>query len=245
MRPLVVGVESRRLRRLRDDVQVTAEQTRVVVADDSLLIRQGLVGLIDSSPEMQVVGQCNDVAELDDALASSEVHVVITDIRMPPTHTTEGLDAALRIRVDRPDVGVIVLSQFSEPEYVSLLFRDGSDRLGYLLKERVGDVEQLEHAVRSVRAGGSAVDPKIIDLMVQGERRRSGAGGVDSLTPRECDVLGLIAEGLNNQTVADRLVLSQKAVQKHINSIFSKLALSEDPESDRRVRAVLMWLSAR
>lgn len=221
--------------------------SRVIVADDGLLIRQGLIALLGSSDRVEVVAECDDLDALERAVRDVAADVVITDIRMPPTHTTEGIDAALRIRAERPDIGVIVLSQFSEPEYVSMLFADGSDGLGYLLKERLGDLDQLEQAIHLVNGGGSALDPKIIDLMVQGERSRAAADDaqIGSLTPRECDVLALIAEGLNNATVADRLVISQKAVAKHINSIFAKLGLGEDPESDRRVRAVLMWLASR
>ncbi len=223
------------------------ERTRVLVADDSVLIRQGLVAMLGASEQIEVVAECDALDALERAISETDVDVVITDIRMPPTHSTEGIDAALWIRSERPDTGVIVLSQFSEPEYVAMLFARGSDGLGYLLKERLGDLEQLEQAIDVVARGGSALDPKIIDLMVQGERARGSAAdpAIDSLTPRECDVLALIAEGLNNATIAERLVVSQKAVAKHINNIFSKLGLAEDPESDRRVRAVLLWLASR
>lgn len=215
---------------------------RVLLADDSLLIRQGLVRLLEMSDAISVVGEASDGAELDELVVDTQPDVVITDIRMPPTHTTEGIDAALRIRSERPDTGVIVLSQFSEPEHVMKLFEDGSDGLGYLLKSGLGDLNQLEQAIASVTSGGSAVDPKVIDIMV-GRRSDARAKQIEALTPRERDVLGLIAEGLNNATVAERLTLSPKAVSNHINNIFSKLGLGDDPESHRRVRAVLMWLN--
>ena len=218
--------------------------SRVVVADDSMLIRQGLVSLLQLSDEVEVIGEAADVDELFAAVRSDEPHVVITDIRMPPTNTSEGIEAAVRLRSEYPDIGVVVLSQFSEPEYVMKLFQFGSDGLGYLVKERLGDLEQLEQAIRSVRSGGSAVDPKIVEIMVQSKSAHH-ADLIDRLTPREQEVLGLIAEGLNNSAVAERLVLSPKAVSNHINSIFSKLDLAADPESDRRVRAVLLWLAGR
>lgn len=219
-----------------------SETTRVVIADDNLLIRQGLASLLELSDAIEIVGLACDPTELQDQLEVAQPDVVITDIRMPPTHTNEGIDAALKIRNELPDVGVVVLSQFSEPEYVLKLFQHGSNGLGYMLKERIGDLDQLEQAIQSVRAGGSAVDPKIIDILVRGESA-AGPRSLDVLTPREAEVLGLIAEGLNNATIGERLGLSTKAVSNHINNIFSKLDLGHDPESDRRVRAVLMWLA--
>jgi len=218
------------------------ETTRVVIADDNLLIRQGLASLLELSDSIEIVGLASDPTELQEQLVAVDPDVVITDIRMPPTHTTEGIDAALQIRRDRPGVGVVVLSQFSEPEYVMALFQHGSRGLGYMLKERIGDLDQLEQAIHSVQTGGSAVDPKIIDILVRGESD-AGPRSLEALTPREQEVLALIAEGLNNATIGERLTLSTKAVSNHINNIFSKLGLGDDPESDRRVRAVLMWLA--
>ncbi len=215
---------------------------RAVVADDSVLIRQGLVGLLGELDDVEVVAECESLPELEDAVATHEPDLVITDIRMPPTHTDEGIRAAIQIRSERPSVGVLVVSQFSDPEYVLLLFEQGSDGLGYLLKERIGDLDQLERAVRAVATGGSSVDPEIIDVLVSSRSRR--AGPLDRLTPREREVLGGIAEGLNNLAIAERLVLSEKAVQKHINSIFSKLDLGEGEGRHKRVEAVLLWLSA-
>ncbi|MEM8705855.1 MAG: response regulator transcription factor [Actinomycetota bacterium] len=216
--------------------------TRIVVADDSVLIRQGLVGLLTELDGVEVVAECDALPDLESAVAEHQPDLVITDIRMPPTHTDEGIRAAIQIRSEHPSIGVLVISQFSDPEYVLLLFEQGSDGLGYLLKERIGDLDQLERAVRSVAAGGSSVDPEIIDILVSARSQRSGP--LDRLTPREQEVLGCIAEGLNNASIAERLVLSEKAVQKHINSIFSKLDLSENDGRHKRVEAVLLWLSA-
>ena len=216
--------------------------TRIVVADDSVLIRQGLVGLLAELDGVEVVAECESLPELEAAVAAHEPDLVVTDIRMPPTHTDEGIRAAIQIRAEHPSIGVLVISQFSEPEYVLLLFEHGSDGLGYLLKERIGDLDQLERAVRAVAAGGSSIDSEIIDILVTARSQR--AGPLDRLTPREHEVLGCIAEGLNNGAIAERLVLSQKAVQKHINSIFSKLDLGESEGRHKRVEAVLLWLSA-
>ncbi len=215
---------------------------RVVLADDSLLIRQGVRALLDDIDEVEVVAECGTADELLDAVTDLEPDVVVTDIRMPPTYTDEGIRAALEIRSRAPDVGVVVLSQYSEPEYVLMLFEVGSDGLGYLLKQRIGEVDQLERAVRALAAGGSSVDPEIIDVLVSG--RAKADGPVSRLTPRETEVLAAIAEGLNNSAIAERLVLSDKAVGKHINSIFSKLDLGHGDDVHRRVKAVLLWLSA-
>ena len=216
--------------------------TRVVVADDSVLIRQGLVSLLGELDGVEVVAECDSLPELEVAVAEHQPDLVVTDIRMPPTHTDEGIRAAIQIRSQHPSIGVLVISQFSDPEYVLLLFEQGSDGLGYLLKERIGDLDQLERAVRAIATGGSSVDPEIIDILVSARSQRSGP--LDRLTPREREVLGCIAEGLNNASIAERLVLSEKAVQKHINSIFSKLDLSATEGKHKRVEAVLLWLSA-
>lgn len=215
--------------------------TRLVIADDDVFVRAGLENLLADVDGFEVVAVCGSLPELLSAVDEHTPDVVVTDIRMPPTHRDEGIRAALAIRSASPEVGVVVLSQFSEPEYVLMLFEHGSDGLGYLLKERVGNIDELERAVRAVASGGSSVDPEIIDVLVRG---RSGGGGVlDRLTPRETEVLAAIAEGLNNAAIAERLVLSDKAVGKHINSIFSKLDLGAADDVHRRVKAVLLWLS--
>lgn len=215
---------------------------RVVLADDSLVIRQGVAALVTALGDAEVVAECSDLVSLEAAVAEHTPDLVVTDIRMPPTHTDEGIEAAIRFRRTWPDMGVLVLSQYSEPDYVLALFEEGSVGLGYLLKDRLGDLGEFRRAVDSVLQGESAIDPAIVEVLVQA---RSGTKtAIDRLTPRETEVLALIAEGLNNASIAERLVLSEKAVAKHINSIFSKLALSEEPEMHRRVRAVLVWLTA-
>ena len=214
---------------------------RVVVADDNVFIRNGIAAMIDTIDDMELVAECSDLPELRSAVADHEPDLVVTDIQMPPTLTDEGIVAAIEIRAERDDVGVLVLSQYVEPEYVMMLFEGGSDGLGYLLKERVADLDEFERAIRSVASGQSAVDPKVVDVLVSSRSQRPSE--IDQLTPRETEVLGLIAEGLNNAAIADRLVLGDKAVAKHINGIFSKLGLSEEDEVHRRVKAVLVWLA--
>lgn len=217
-----------------------ATPLRVVLADDHELIRQGVAAVLAVIKDVALVGEAHDYDSLLAAVAEHQPDVLVTDIRMPPTGTDEGITAALAVRAANHNLGVVVLSQFAEPEYVLQLFEEGSDRLGYLLKDKVNPAE-LERAVRSVASGGSAVDGSIVDVLVQARGRKPSA--IDRLTPREQDVLSCIAEGLNNTAVAERLVLSEKAIAKHINSIFAKLDLGEEPHSHRRVKAVLLWLS--
>lgn len=216
-------------------------QLRVVVADDVLLMRQGVVRVLEAIPGVDVVAECDDAEQLLAAVAKHEPDVALTDIAMPPTHTDEGIRAAIQLRSERPDLGIVVLSQYAEPDYVLDLFDNGSDHLGYLLKERIGDPEELARAVDAVAAGDSVVDPKIVEILVSA--RSSADRAVDRLTPRETEVLSVMAEGLNNAAIAQRLVLSDKAVAKHINAIFSKLDLGGDEASHRRVKAVLTWLA--
>ena len=213
---------------------------RIVLADDHELIRQGIAATVRSIDGVELVAECRDQPSLMRSVDELVPDLVLTDIRMPPTGSDEGIAAALAIRNAHPDTGVIVLSQFMEPEYVLDLFVNGSEGLGYLLKDRVGRAE-LQRAIVEVHAGGSAVDPAIVELLVSG--RNQPRSPLASLTPREAEVLALIAEGHNNASVAAALVLSPKAVAKHINAIFSKLALGDDPESHSRVKAVLLWLA--
>ncbi|GJM37503.1 MAG: DNA-binding response regulator [Acidimicrobiales bacterium] len=213
----------------------------MVVADDVLLMRQGVVRVLEAIPGVDVVAECDDAEQLLAAVAKHEPDVALTDIAMPPTHTDEGIRAAIQLRSERPDLGIVVLSQYAEPDYVLDLFDNGSDHLGYLLKERIGDPEELARAVDAVAAGDSVVDPKIVEILVSA--RSSADRAVDRLTPRETEVLSVMAEGLNNAAIAQRLVLSDKAVAKHINAIFSKLDLGGDEASHRRVKAVLTWLA--
>lgn len=214
--------------------------TRVIVAEDNLLMRQGVIAAVRALGDTEVVAECETKDELVDAVAELLPDVVITDIRMPPTNTNEGIEAARMIRANHRDVAVIVLSHHVEPDYVAALFDDGSDRLGYLLKENVGNLDELQRAIVTVCAGGSSIDPEVVDAMFG----RRGSNPIDALTDREREVLALIAEGLNNTAIGDRLVIAEKSVQKHINTIFSKLQLTEETNTHRRVRAVRLWLAA-
>lgn len=211
-----------------------------MLADDNVLIREGVVAIIRSLDEIDVVAECADQASLLEVVERERPDVVVTDIRMPPTHTDEGVAAALAIRERYPSTGVVVLSQFSDPSYVLMLLDRGSVGLGYLLKERVSPRE-LDRAIRAVAAGGSMIDPTIVEVLVAARARRPSP--VDQLTPRERDVLSLIAEGWNNSTIADQLGLGEKSVANHINSIFAKLGLGDEPQAHRRVAAVLAWLN--
>ena len=220
---------------------VAKTSLRVVVADDTLLVRRGVLALLDLIDDVEVVADCDDLPSLLAATSEHEPDVVLTDVCMPPTMTDEGIRAALQFRAERPDMGVVVLSQYAEPEYVLALFANGSDSLGYLLKERVGDPDELARAIRSVADGGSVVDSQIVDVLVND--RTGTHSALDRLTPRESEVMALIAEGYNNSAVAAHLVLSDKAVGKHISSIFSKLDLGETDDGHKRVKAVLTWLA--
>jgi len=213
----------------------------VVLADDHLLIRQGVRTLLESLDEVEVVAECDDYDTLMAAVAQHTPAVVVTDIRMPPTNTDEGIRAAREIRAAYPSTGVVVLSQFAEPSFVLQLFDDGSEGLGYLLKDRV-DRAELDRAVQAVTTGGSAVDSKIVEVLVSARNRSDSA--IDRLTAREREVLAAVAEGMNNAAVAAELIISDKAVAKHINSIFSKLDLGDADDTHRRVKAVLLWLSS-
>jgi DNA-binding NarL/FixJ family response regulator len=215
---------------------------RVVLAEDNYLVREGVVRLLGDEPDVEVVAACGD---LDELLAAVGVHVpdvVLTDIRMPPTGTDEGVRAANEIRDRHPGVGVVVLSQYGDPVYALALLEHGSEGRGYLLKERVSDVEQLLRAIREVAAGGSVIDPRIVEALVAARGRRPDSP-IDRLTPREREVLAEMAQGANNAGVAGALGLSERAVEKHINSVFSKLGLSEEPDVHRRVKAVLVFLA--
>ncbi|HEU5082031.1 MAG TPA: response regulator transcription factor [Acidimicrobiales bacterium] len=214
---------------------------RIVLADDHYLVREGVAALMATEADLELVATC---ADHDETLAAVEQHrpdVLVTDIRMPPTGTDEGVRIAARLRTERPEVGVVVLSQYVEPPYALDLLEDGSAGRAYLLKERVSDIDELVAAVRAVASGGSWIDPKVVDALVAA-RATSADSPLRHLTPRELDVLSEIATGKNNAAIADALVLSGRAVEKHINSIFSKLGLSEEPAVHRRVAAVLLFL---
>ncbi|HZN13506.1 MAG TPA: response regulator transcription factor [Acidimicrobiales bacterium] len=214
---------------------------RIVLAEDNYLVREGVARLIGAIDELELADVCGDLDALLAAVEKVKPDVVLTDIRMPPTGTDEGIRAAGLIRERHPDVGVVVLSQYAEPEYALSLFRDGSAGLAYLLKERVGDIDQLLNAIREVAKGGSVVDPKIVEVLVSA-RSHAAESPLAHLTPREGEILGEMAQGKNNAAIAHDLTLSERAVEKHINSIFSKLHLSEEPDTHRRVKAVLLFL---
>lgn len=214
---------------------------RVVFADDDYLVREGTAALLGQVEEVEIVEAVADLDALLAAVGRHEPDAVLTDIRMPPTKTTEGIQAALRIRREHPGTGVVVLSQYAEEEYAYELLKDGAEGLGYLLKERVADVEEIVRALRDVAAGGSVLDPKVVEGLVS-RRDREAHSPLARLTDREREVLGLMAEGKNNATVAASLFLTERAVEKHINSLFHKLGLSEEPNVHRRVMAVLTFL---
>lgn len=217
---------------------------RIVLAEDNYLVREGVGKLIDLEPDLEVVAACADYPSLLDAVEQYAPDVVVTDIRMPPTGSDEGIRAANELRALRPDLGVVVLSQYAEPAYALKFLESGSKGRAYLLKERVSDINQLSSAIREVARGGSVIDPEVVDKLVVA-RSRDARSPLRSLTPREVEVLAEMAQGKNNAAVAASLVLSERAVEKHINSIFFKLGLSEEPDVHRRVKAVLMFLAAQ
>jgi DNA-binding NarL/FixJ family response regulator len=217
---------------------------RVVVAEDNYLVREAVVRLLEASPDVEVAGSCEDYDQLIATVASEHPDVVVTDIRMPPTGTDEGVRAAKQLRQTNPEIGVVVLSQYVEPTYALELLDAGSERRAYLLKERVSDVDQLLRAIQEVARGGSVIDPKVVEALVTARSRRADSR-LEHLTPREQEVLGEMAQGRNNAAVASTLGLSERAVEKHINSVFAKLGLSEEPDVNRRVKAVLLYLADR
>jgi len=212
--------------------------TRVVIAEDSVLLREGIARLL-ADAGFEVVGQAGTAEELLLKVRSYSPDVAVVDIRMPPTHTDEGLRAAREIRERHPGTAVLVLSQYVEPEYALDLLADSAEGVGYLLKDRVGDVGEFAAAVRRVAEGGSALDPAVVARLV-GRTRRDDP--LDRLTPREREVLGLMAEGRSNQAIGERLVVTERAVEKHVTSIFGKLGLPADAADHRRVLAVLAYL---
>jgi len=215
---------------------------RVVLAEDSLLMREGIAAVLSLSDEVELVATCEDYDGLLASVAEHEPDVVVTDIRMPPTQTDEGIRAAGELREHSPDVGVVVLSQYVEPDYAMRLFEEGSDGRAYLLKERVADPDELFSAVRRVADGGSVVDPKVVDALIEA-RAAKKSSVVDRLTDREREVLAEIAKGGTNAAVGEALFISSRSVEKHVNSIFMKLDLSHETDTNRRVRAVLLYLA--
>jgi DNA-binding NarL/FixJ family response regulator len=210
---------------------------KVVLAEDSVLLREGIARILEEAG-FDVVGQAGNPDELMLKVRSYSPDVAVVDIRMPPTHTDEGLRAAKDIRERYPETSVLVLSQYVEPEYAMELLAESAEGVGYLLKDRVSDVKEFAASVRRVAEGGSALDPSVVSQLV-GRRR---GDPLTDLTPREREVLGLMAEGRSNQGIAERLVITERAVEKHVTSIFGKLRLPAAPEDHRRVLAVLTYL---
>ena len=215
---------------------------RISIGEDSLIVREGVTRLVSSAPDLEVVASCADYDELMAAVEREHLDVVLTDIRMPPTWTDEGVRLANGLRESHPAVGVVVLSQYADPAYVLALFELGSDRRAYLLKERLRDRAALVSAIRSVAASGSAVDPKVVEVLVSA-RLRDANSPLSELTSREREVLAEIAAGKSNTAIADSLFLTKRAVEKHINSIFMKLNLADAPDVSRRVKAALLFLA--
>ncbi len=213
---------------------------RVVVAEDSVLLREGIARIISDAGH-EVVGQAGDGEDLLRKVRAHKPDLALIDIRMPPTHTDEGLAAAREIRAELPEIGLLVLSQYVEESYAMELLADSAEGIGYLLKDRVADVERFIDSIERVADGGSALDPEVVSQMLG---RRRSADPLAELTPREREVLGLMAEGRSNQAVAAEMVITERAVEKHVTAIFSKLNLVASAEDHRRVLAVRTFLSA-
>ena len=218
------------------------DRIRVVLAEDNYLVREGVRRLVEAQAELELLAVCEDLDSLIAAVDEHAPDVVLTDIRMPPTGTDEGIRAAEHLRDSHPDVGVVVLSQYDEPSYAIALLERGSSGRAYLLKERVSDVDQLLAAIREVKRGGSVIDPRVVEGLVNA-RSRAKESPLARLTPREGEIMAEMAQGKNNAAIAATLSLSERAVEKHINSIFSKLGLSQETDAHRRVKAVLLFLS--
>jgi DNA-binding NarL/FixJ family response regulator len=214
---------------------------RVVVADDSVILREGLARLLDEAG-FDVAGQAANASELIDLVEAEHPDVAIVDIRMPPTHTDEGLQAARQIRERRPETGILVLSQYVRPSYALELLSQGTEGVGYVLKDRVADLDELASSVRRIGEGGSVLDPTVVAQLV--ERPRSGRDPLEDLSEREREVLALMAEGRSNKAIGQQLFITEHTVEKHVKSIFGKLRLPSTPDDHRRVLAVLTFLSA-
>ena len=214
---------------------------RVVLGDDSFLAREGVARVLEGIEDVDLVASCEDLDELRETVERLEPDAVVTDIRMPPTNTDEGIRFAGELRRSHPDVGVVVLSQHAEPAYAMNLFEDGSRQRAYLLKERVRDEDELARALREVVAGRSLVDPRIVDKLVSA--RLNHDPGLEKLTSREREILALIAEGRSNTSIASEVGITKRAVERHINGIFLKLDLGESSDVNRRVKAALLYLT--
>jgi DNA-binding NarL/FixJ family response regulator len=218
------------------------QPVRLIVAEDSYVIREFLTTVLSGAPGIELVAICTNGKELLQAIDIWDPDVVLTDIRMPPSGAEEGVRVAARLRETHPNVGVVVLSQYAEPEYAISLLEHGTGRRAYLLKERIRDKEELIAAIRAVARGGSVIDPVIVDVLIEA-RSRAAASKLSELTPRERQLLAEIAAGKSNGAIAESLVLTKRAVEKHVNSIFAKLNLPETQDVSRRVKATLIFLS--
>lgn len=216
-----------------------SDRISIVIAEDSLLVRDSVSRALSTNPDVTVVGVADDYDSAVDLVQTKQPTILVTDVRMPPTSTDEGIRLAQWMRTSNPEVGVIVLSNYAEPTYAAGLLEGGTAGRGYLLKERISHFDELAEAVRQVAGGGTVLDPLVVEALLAQPR---SAPTLSRLTPRERDVLGELATGFSNRTIAQRLVLSQRAVEKHINSIFAKLELTVDDSVDRRVKAVLLFL---
>jgi DNA-binding NarL/FixJ family response regulator len=215
---------------------------RVLLAEDNLLVREGIIRLLQAEADLEVVAVCRDLDGLLEAARETAPEVVVTDIRMPPTMRDEGIRAAVQVRAMRPETGVVVLTQYPNPDYLRTLLAGGSAGRAYLLKERVSDGRQLVDTVREVARGGSVIDPLVVETLMAATnepKRRD----LDRLTPRERDVLAAMARGLSNAAIGNALFITQRAVEKHVNAIFARLGLAEEPDVSRRVMAVLVYLT--
>ena len=214
----------------------------VVLADDSYLVREAVTHVLADADGIEVLATCEDSESLLKAVEDSHPDVVVTDIRMPPSDTNEGLQVAATLRATHPEVGVVVLSQFAQPEYGLALLEGGSEGRAYLLKERVQHQGQLVAAIEAVADGGSVIDAKVVETLVEA-RKRAESSPLAELTPRELEILTFVARGHSNQAIADELVLTKRAVEKHINAIFLKLNLTYATDVSRRVKAALIYLA--
>ena len=226
----------------REASKEVSRQTRVVVAEDSYVIREFLTATLSAAPEVELVAVCTNGKELRKAIGTWDPDVVLTDIRMPPSGAEEGVRIAAGLRDTHPDVGVVVLSQYAEPAYALSLLEQGTGGRAYLLKERIRNKEQLLDAIQAVARGGSVIDPIIVDVLIEA-RSKAAKSQLSQLTSRERELLAEIAAGKSNSAIAESLVLTKRAVEKHVNSIFSKLNLPETQDVSRRVKATLIFLS--
>jgi DNA-binding NarL/FixJ family response regulator len=218
--------------------------TRVVVGEDSLVAREGIVRALEGEGDIEVVETCADLESLRKAVDRLRPDVVLTDIRMPPTNTDEGIRLAGELRRTHPEIGVVVLSQDAEPRYALTLLEDGSEGRAYLLKERLEDRGELANAVREIAAGRSLVDMHVVGELL-GARSGRGDSGLDKLTPRESEILAMIAEGRSNSSIAAELLITKRGVERHISAIFAKLELGESEDVSPRVKAALVYLAGR